>query len=79
MSLDNWVELPLVCLADPYFDVPNKINIYVYLGADVYYQILKEGVLRGPIGTPVAQCTTLGWIISGPIIVNRKRTNSIAM
>ncbi|XP_028173256.1 uncharacterized protein LOC114362168 [Ostrinia furnacalis] len=65
VSLDNWVELSQVYLADPQFNVPNKIDIL--LGADVCSQILRNGLLRGPTGSPVAQCTTLGWIISGPI------------
>ncbi|KAL0884187.1 hypothetical protein ABMA27_016192 [Loxostege sticticalis] len=65
VSLDNWVELSQIYLADPQFDVPNKIDIL--LGAEVYSQILKDGVLRGPMGSPIAQCTTLGWVISGPV------------
>lgn len=65
VTLESWAELSEVYLADPQFDVPNKIDIL--LGAEVYSQILKEGVLRGPMGSPVAQCTTLGWILSGPV------------
>lgn len=64
-SLEDWGELQHLCLADPAFDTPNQID--VLLGAEVYCQILKEGLLRGPLGFPVAQCTTLGWLISGPV------------
>ncbi|XP_072946331.1 uncharacterized protein [Epargyreus clarus] len=52
-------------LADPSYGVPNKIDLI--LGAGVYGQILLEGVIKGPPGTPVAQKTTLGWILSGNI------------
>jgi hypothetical protein len=52
-----------LCLADENFDSPSKIDIL--LGAEVYSQILKEGVLKEPAGSPVAQCTALGWILSG--------------
>lgn len=37
------------------------------LGADIYANILREGLKRGPTGSPVAQNTTFGWILSGPI------------
>ncbi|XP_047540324.1 uncharacterized protein LOC125073508 [Vanessa atalanta] len=52
-------------LADPKFDVPNKIDLL--LGAEVYSQILVEGLIKGPPGCPVAQNTHLGWILSGQI------------
>lgn len=61
----DWTELNQLTLADPTYTAPNKID--VLLGAEVYSQIIKEGVLRGPLGAPVAQSTTLGWILSGPI------------
>lgn len=61
----EWMELKQLTLADPTYNSPNKID--ALLGAEVYCQILKDGVLRGPKGTPIAQCTTLGWILSGPV------------
>lgn len=63
MRTPEWIEAHQLYLADPTYSTPNKIDIL--LGADAYCQILKEGLLRGPAGTPVAQCTTLGWILSG--------------
>lgn len=65
VTMKNWGKLDQLCLADPAYDVPNKIDIL--LGAEVYSQILMEGVLRDPIGTLVAQCTALGWILSGAV------------
>lgn len=52
-------------LADPNFDIPNKIDLL--LGADVYGQILLEGLVKGPPGLLIAQNTQLGWILSGQI------------
>lgn len=63
VTVSEWVQLKDLCLADPNFDSPNKID--VLLGAEVYSKILKDGVLKGPAGSPVAQCTALGWIVSG--------------
>jgi hypothetical protein len=65
VAVPEWLELKQLALADPTYSSPNKID--VLLGAEVYGQILKEGVLKGPKGTPVAQCTALGWILSGPV------------
>jgi len=52
-------------LADPSFSKPGPIDII--LGADVYGQLIEEGVIKGPINSPIAQKTKFGWIISGPI------------
>ncbi|XP_026731637.1 uncharacterized protein LOC113496572 [Trichoplusia ni] len=52
-------------LADPNFDIPNKIDLL--LGADVYGQILLEGLVKGPPGLLIAQNTKLGWILSGQV------------
>lgn len=58
-------SLPSVALADPFFETPNKIDLL--LGAEVYSQILLQGLIRGPPGSPIAQNTTLGWILSGEV------------
>ncbi|XP_045490597.1 uncharacterized protein LOC123690703 [Pieris rapae] len=60
-----WPNLPRMKLADPNFNKPSKIDML--LGADVYCQIIAEGLMRGPPGTPIAQNTKLGWILSGKI------------
>ncbi|XP_067214141.1 uncharacterized protein [Linepithema humile] len=36
------------------------------IGADIYGSFLKNDVRQGPLGTPIAQSTALGWILSGP-------------
>lgn len=60
----EWPELAEITLADPQFHKPSKIDIL--LGADVYGQLIREGLIKGPKGVPTAQRTALGWIISGP-------------
>lgn len=52
-----------MALADPSFDTPNKIDLL--LGAEVYSQILLDGLFRGSPGSVIAQNTKLGWILSG--------------
>lgn len=59
----NWNHLRKITLADPQFSVPGKVDIL--LGADVFSNIIMKGLRRGKAYEPVAQQTTLGWIISG--------------
>lgn len=61
----EWKELHEIALADPGYHTPNRIDML--LGAEVYGQILQEGVKKGPQGSPIAQCTSLGWILSGAL------------
>ncbi|XP_061705654.1 uncharacterized protein LOC133516653 [Cydia pomonella] len=65
VAVPDWVQLKDLCLADKNFDTPNKIDLL--LSAEVYSQILREGLLKGPAGSPVAQCTAFGWIVSGTV------------
>ncbi|XP_026325015.1 uncharacterized protein LOC113234002, partial [Hyposmocoma kahamanoa] len=65
--------LPSIELADPSFDTPNRIDIL--LGAEVYSQILLEGLIRGSSGSVVAQHTRLGWILSGKIHSENQEIN----
>lgn len=61
-------DLPVTAsieLADPSFGTPNKIDLL--LGAEVYCQIMLQGFITGPPGSPIAQKTTLGWILSGTV------------
>ncbi|XP_073956541.1 uncharacterized protein [Choristoneura fumiferana] len=64
-------------LADPSFNIPNKIDML--LGADVYGQILMDGMIKGLSGTPTAQKTTLGWILSGPINMNGSLSQNVSV
>ncbi|XP_046141752.1 uncharacterized protein LOC123987798 [Osmia bicornis bicornis] len=44
--------------------------IEMIVGADIYGLILQQGLKKGAANEPVAQDTTLGWILSGPIPTN---------
>lgn len=66
-------QLPDIKLADPKYNIPNKIDIL--LGAEVYGQILLEGLIKGPVGSPVAQNTRLGWILSGKVQAKNSTSN----
>ncbi|XP_071643002.1 uncharacterized protein [Temnothorax longispinosus] len=62
---DAWTHLRGLELADPEFSASDSVDIL--LVADVYAEILQEGLRKGGSREPVAQNTTLGWILSGAI------------
>lgn len=61
----KWSHLDGLNLADPEYFSPGKIDML--LGIDVYTEILKNNLIKGPPGTPCAQETSLGWILFGNI------------
>ena len=61
----TWTHLEGLQLADNFESPPNEIDIL--LGADLYSEILLEGLVKGPVGTPLAQKTIFGWVLSGSI------------
>ncbi|XP_076298577.1 uncharacterized protein LOC143217822 [Lasioglossum baleicum] len=50
---------------DPEFSSAARIDLI--LGTEVYSAILEEGIRKGGPGSPIAQETTLGWILSGSV------------
>ena len=71
----NWHHVQQLSLADPDFATPSRID--AILGADVYPDILQEGVIHGPPGTPIAQSTVFGWILSGAIDSSNPRKQTL--
>jgi len=59
----SWPHIRGLPLADPNFGVNDRIELL--LGAEVCSQIFQGGLRRGARDTPIAQKTTLGWILSG--------------
>ncbi|XP_071577990.1 uncharacterized protein [Temnothorax nylanderi] len=59
----TWPHLHGLELADPDFSASDPVEML--LGADVFAAILQPGLLKDEPLEPVAQQTTLGWIISG--------------
>lgn len=64
-------------LADKEFHKPGKIDIL--LGADVYAHVILDGILRGASGTPIAQKTSLGWILSGRVTDSHSTTETLSL
>lgn len=65
-------ELQDLVLADPAPRDARKIDLL--LGSDVIGQFLESGVIHLRNSNLIAQASTLGWILSGPISDNPKRT-----
>ncbi|XP_026729604.1 uncharacterized protein LOC113495194 [Trichoplusia ni] len=65
LEVFSWPELTQITLADPDFHTPSKIDIL--LGAEIYGQVLREGLIKSSPNAPIAQNTVLGWILSGQI------------
>lgn len=66
---ENKFNIPsYVKLADPIFNTPSDIDML--LGADVYYDLLTQGIIKLGKNLPVLQNTHLGWIIAGNIPYN---------
>ncbi|XP_055908033.1 uncharacterized protein LOC129942917 [Eupeodes corollae] len=61
----NFNHVSNLLLADPTYNTPRKVDLLI--GADVYSTIILDGVVKGSTGTPVAQLTELGWILTGNI------------
>ncbi|KAH9645553.1 hypothetical protein HF086_005202 [Spodoptera exigua] len=61
----GWTHLQNLKLADPNYNVSSSIDLL--LGADVYADIVLDGVLKGDQQSPIAQQTHLGWILCGKL------------
>lgn len=59
----NWPHLANLKLADPDFNKARPVDLL--LGADIYSNVILEGVLKGNKQAPIAQQTQLGWILCG--------------
>lgn len=70
----QWRHLNGIELADPRFFESNTIDLL--LGADVYAQIIMDGVRKGEIDDPIAQKTLFGWVLSGQIGPKETSSNS---
>lgn len=74
IKVDHWPHLNYLQLADPTYNEPGKIDLL--LGADVFAKIICNGLRQGPEGTPIAQQTQFGWILSGEISTNNRNVLS---
>ncbi|XP_011881416.1 PREDICTED: uncharacterized protein LOC105569510 [Vollenhovia emeryi] len=65
MQPHAWPHLVGLTLADPEYDQPAPVD--AILGADIFSALLREGLKRGPEGSPSAQATALGWVLMGRV------------
>lgn len=59
----RWSHLERLQLADPEFEQPGEIDLLI--GANVFSEILMNGVQHGGHDDVVAQQTIFGWIVTG--------------
>ena len=64
VSSKTWPHLKKLKLADPHFATPGRID--AILSADIYSSITQHGLRRGPRNAPIAQNSSLGWLVLGP-------------
>ncbi|XP_029175376.1 uncharacterized protein LOC114943814 [Nylanderia fulva] len=57
----DWPHLQGLDLADA-----DRTPIQILIGADLYGATLLDGLRKGPFGSPTAQSTIFGWIVTGP-------------
>ncbi|XP_046145385.1 uncharacterized protein LOC123988677 [Osmia bicornis bicornis] len=64
-SSGHWAHIAHLNLADN--DPMSSDPIDLLIGADLYGSLVLEGVRKGFANQPIAQKTSLGWILSGPV------------
>lgn len=63
LNIKQWYHTHGIELADPYYHLPGDIDVLI--GIATYAEIMEEGLRRGKLGEPIAQCSKIGWIIYG--------------
>ncbi|XP_071575751.1 uncharacterized protein [Temnothorax nylanderi] len=71
----QWSHVADLGLADP--DPTNSDSIDVIIGADLYGDLLLDGIRKGSRGQPLAQNTVLGWVLSGPATDSQARPRTV--
>ena len=61
----DWAHLVGLKLSDPMFHRPGAVDIL--LGAELAASLMLPEIRKGPAGTPVAQNTVYGWMLSGSV------------
>jgi len=63
LDTSTWKFPKYIKLADEQFDQPG--GIFLHIGADLFYQMLRSGRRTRPGKYPFLQGTLLGWTLSG--------------
>ena len=65
-TVHDYPHLTGLCLADPNFNVPGRVDIL--LGAELWIQLQEKATpVVGSPSEPGAQLTAFGWVLAGPI------------
>ncbi|XP_073965607.1 uncharacterized protein [Choristoneura fumiferana] len=75
LKVSEWTDIENLPLADPTYATPGKIDIL--LGAEVYSEILIDGIVKQAQGSLIAQNTIFGWILSGRALRERKELTNV--
>ncbi|XP_044575189.1 uncharacterized protein LOC123258997 [Cotesia glomerata] len=73
----KWPHLENLKLADPQYLQPRPVDII--LGASPAAQIMNAEIQRGSRNAPIAQFTTLGWIVYGAVTAKHTSTSHAAL
>ncbi|RLU19576.1 hypothetical protein DMN91_008133 [Ooceraea biroi] len=65
VNAKDWLHLRGLELADPDFHKSDSVDII--LRANIYACIIVNGLQRGDVTQPVAQNTSLGWLLTGAV------------
>lgn len=81
----DWPHIRDIQLADPKFNHQSPVDLV--LNTEVYAEIVRPEIRRGPKGTPLAQNTELGWLLFGaagegeriqsPVSINISRIDTL--
>ena len=61
----HWTQFENLTLADSTYHRPGQMDLL--LGVKVYTDVIMNGMVKSNPGTPIAQQTHLGWVLSGGI------------
>lgn len=73
----DWEHIKSLELADPNFNQPGTIDLLI--GAETYQEIILEGLIKGNSGSPIAQNSEFGWILSGQIKKNLRQHQIVSL
>lgn len=62
-AISNWEHLKHLQLADP--SHTDRQDIDLLIGSVPFARIIQEGLIKGEMNEPIAQQTSLGWLLSG--------------
>ena len=65
LDISNWAIPQDIILADPEFSKPGRIDCL--LGAEVFFNFMKDGQVELANNLPILQNTVFGWMVAGKV------------